>query len=213
MLFRSPLRGTLAGTLRLAATADTLALDLAVRGGGGEALVAGTMLLDATRTVMRLDGTVRGFDAGAFVARREVPAMRVDGHLALEVDESAGIADRHLAVRLDSTSRVGESAIHAGIVRVGVDDDGFHLDTADIRGAGWTLNGRGRLARHADDTGDSVTFAAAFDSLGVLRFLLLDSTGAPRFRSLEGRVTAPHGVLTGAFDDASLRVEIGRAHV
>ena len=57
------------------------------------------------------------------------------------------------------------------------------------------------------------TFAAAFDSLGVLRFLLLDSTGAPRFRSLEGRVTAPHGVLTGAFDDASLRVDLGASHL
>ena len=68
-------------------------------------------------------------------------------------------------------------------------------------------------ARRADDTGDSVTFAAAFDSLGVLRFLLLDSTGAPRFRSLEGRVTAPHGVLTGAFDDASLRVDLGASHL
>ena len=46
-----PLRGTLAGTLRLAATADTLALDLAVRGGGGEALVAGADTLITTGAI------------------------------------------------------------------------------------------------------------------------------------------------------------------
>jgi translocation and assembly module TamB len=208
-----PLRGTLAGALRLVATGDTLGLNVALRGGGGEARVSGTTLLDSTRTVMRLAGALRGFDAGAFVARREIPAMRVDGSLSLEVNESASVVDRHLAVRLDSTSRVGDAPIHAGIVRVGVDDEGFHLDTAEVRGAGWTVNGRGRLARHADDAGDSVTFAAAFDSLGVLRSLLLDSTGAPRFTALEGRLTATDGVLTGAFDDAALRVDLGASRV
>ena len=207
-----PLQGTAHGTLALSATGDIMAIDATVSSGAATAHVAGTTLLDSARTTMDLKGTMAGVDPRTFIARREIPATRLSGAVELTMDDGAGRVDRHAAVRLDTTSQIGDSKILAGAVRFGLDSGGFHLDTADIRTTDWQIAAEGRLSR-TGVASDSVTFTARFDSLGVLRTMLLDSTGAPRFQAFEGRLNVDSGVVVGSFESASLRALFGAENI
>lgn len=206
-----PLRGMAHGALNATATRDTVTLDVAVQSGDASAHLAGTTLLDSTRTVMQLSGIVAKFDPRVFIARREIPAMLIGGALSLELDDTPTTVDHHVAIHLDSASRVGDSQVQSGVIRLGLDSDGFHMDTVDVRTAGWRIDARGRLARTGAGTNDSLTFAAEFDSLAVLRTLVLDSTGSPRFKEFEGKLRASNGVLRGSFESLALRTDIGVA--
>lgn len=207
-----PITGSAHGTLELHATADTMRIDAVLKAGEAAVHVAGTTLLDSTHTVLDISGIVSAFDVRKFVDRRDIPATRIGGLIALAVDDRPGHVDRHVSVHLDTTARIGESRILTGVVQFGLDSTGFHLDTADISAADWTIDARGALARRGEST-DSVTFRAVFDSLGVIRTLLLDSTGAPRFKELEGRLRAEKGVVRGSFESAALFAEIGAEQI
>lgn len=205
----TPLQGTAHGTLDAHATGDTLTLDVTAQSGATSAHVAGTTLLDSIRVVMELNGTVSKLDPRTFVDRKDIPVMSIDGAVVLDINDTKTQVDRHIGIRFDSTSKIGESHVRAGVVRFGLDASGFHMDTADVRADGWAVDARGRLARRGEGVADSVTFAAMIDSLSVLRTLMLDSTGAPRFKDMRGRLRATNGVLQGSFENMALRADIG----
>lgn len=205
-----PLRGIVTGTLWLHATGDTMQLDARLRAGDATLRAMGATLLDSLRTKLDLHGTLTRFDPGYFVERRDLPAISLGGELRVSVDEDAATVDRHVALVLDTTSRIGDSRILGGTVRVGMDAEGLHVDTADVRADRWSVEARGKLAARGESA-DVLTFRARVDSLGALRTVLLDSTGAPRFTALEGRVWTDSGVVRGSFDQLALEANVGIA--
>ncbi len=207
-----PLRSTTSGTLTLSATADTMWIDGRIGAGDGSFRILGNALLDSLRTRVTIDGTMSAIDPGVFIGRKEIPLLSLSGRLHLTLDDSATTLDRHLDLRLDTTSTIGSTRLKSGTLRFGYDSTGFHLDTATLSAIGWGLDASGRLAlTGADD--DSLRFSATIDSLGALRSLLLDSTGAPRFTDLAGRIRTDSGVIAGSFESARLRTRIGGSDV
>jgi hypothetical protein len=204
-----PLRSTTSGTLTLSAQADTMWIDARIRGGDGSVRITGTSLLDTLRTRLDLAGTMTEIDPGVFIGRKEIPALSLSGTLKLAMDDSATRFDRHLEVRLDTTSLVGTTKLQTAVLRFGYDSTGFHLDTASLRAIGWAVEARGSLALTGVGGNDSVTFSATIDSLATLQSLLLDSTGAPRFTELGGSLNTREGVLRGSFESATLRTLVG----
>ena len=207
-----PLRGLPSATLILAATGDTMSIDATLADAGARVHLVGATLLDSTRTQLEMTGTLSAVDPRAFLARRDVPAASMSGTITIAIDERPGTVDRRVALQLDSTSRIGESTLRAGALWLGVDAGGFHVDTADISASNWMVRARGRVA--SDSAGsDTLTFVASFDSLAVLRSILLDSTGAPRFADIEGAVRADSGIIVGSYASASLRAIVNGADI
>jgi translocation and assembly module TamB len=206
------LRGAVWGTLALSAVGDTMTLDARLRAGDGSVAVAGTTLLDSLRTRLALTGRMAALDPRLFTVRRDVPAMSLTGALHATVSGDVNRPDMHLEVTLDTASRVGDSRIAGGVVRVGRDSSGLHVDTAHVRADTWFVEARGSLAA-AGESNDSLAFAVAFDSLGALGALLLDSTGAPRFATLEGRLRSDSGVARGSFERLAVGARVGVAHL
>lgn len=205
----APLRGTPHGAVLVTATADTFAIDARLADGEASVRVAGTALLAPGRTRVALDGAVRGLDPRRFVARADIPEMRLSGAVAADMEEgSEGSAiTRRVALQLDSTSRIGESAIRRGNIRAGLDAGGFHLDTVAVVADGWSVHARGKLAADSSAT-DTLTFSVLADSLAVLRAIVLDSAGAPSLPDLGGRVSVSDGVLTGSMASLALRAHV-----
>ncbi|MDA1081387.1 MAG: translocation/assembly module TamB domain-containing protein [Gemmatimonadetes bacterium] len=207
-----PLQSTPSGTVQLRATGDTVDITVALSDASAELRIGGTMLLDSARTRLDIDGTLSSLNPGAFLARRDIPSTSLSGQFSILIDEPSGQTDRHIALVLDSTSTVGDSRILGGEVRFGFDGDGFHVDTADVRADGWTVNASGRIA--SDSTrSDTLNFAVAFDSLGALSSILLDSTGAPRFPDLDGSLRTETGTVIGSFKSAALSTTVQGATV
>ncbi|MDQ8165494.1 MAG: translocation/assembly module TamB domain-containing protein, partial [Gemmatimonadota bacterium] len=207
-----PLRSTPSGTLTLSAIADTMWIDGRIGAGDGSFRILGNALLDSLRTRVTIDGTMSAIDPGVFIGRKEIPLLSLSGRLHLTLDDSATAPDRHLDLRLDTTSTIGSTQLRSGMLRFGYDSTGFHLDTATLSATGWGLDASGRLALKG--TGDdSLRFSATIDSLATLRSLLLDSTGAPRFTDLAGRIRTDSGVIAGSFESARLRTRIGGSDV
>ncbi len=202
-----PLRGSLSGTLGLVARRDTMRVDTKLRLKDGGATFVGYTLLDSTRTVVRGATTFTAFDPGALLQRRDIPFLRLSGSADVEVDGDAKGTDAHLDAVLDTTTRVGESRITYGQIRVGIDSAGIHVDTAEVHAPRWRVSARGRLA-HTGASHDTLFFRAVVDSLLALRPLLLDSLGKPMLDSLRGSVTAS-GVLVGAMDSLTLAADFG----
>ena len=204
-----PLTGAVLGTLELHATGDTMSIDAALRAGRGAARFRGLALLDSTRTWLRGSATLEAVDPRALIARRDIPALRLDGTARLEVEADARRTTGHLEVALDSTSVIGVSPVHRGRVRAGVDSTGVHVDTADLRTRDWRLAGHGRIAR-AGETHDTLWFAVTVDALASLSALLLDSAGAARADSVHGAAGAA-GVLVGSLDTLALDADFSLA--
>ncbi len=204
-----PLRSTTSGSLTLSALADTMWIDARIRGGDGSVRITGTSLLDTLRTRLDLAGTLTEIDPGVFIGRKEIPALSMSGTLRLAMDDSATRLDRHLEVRLDTTSLIGSTKLQTAVLRFGYDSTGFHLDTASLRAIGWAVEARGSLALTGVGGSDSLTFSATIDSLASLQSLLLDSTGAARFTELGGSLNTREGVLRGSFESAALRTLVG----
>jgi translocation and assembly module TamB len=208
-----PVRGIIGGTLVLGATADTMRIDARLRAGDAETHLTGTTLLDSLRTQLELRGTIAGLDLRNFIARKDIPAHRLGGSLRVSLDQGPRQADRHLELRLDTTSRIGSSAVTHATLRFGQDSSGIHLDTADVRTPNWRAEARGRLAATGRSSTDSITFATEIDSLGAIRMLLLDTAGVPLVDSLAGRLNARQGVLKGSFEHATLTTDLGASGV
>ncbi|MEA3246669.1 MAG: translocation/assembly module TamB domain-containing protein [Gemmatimonadota bacterium] len=203
-----PLAGTPHGRVSVTATGDTVALDATLAEGDATVGVAGTALLAGPAARVTLAGTIRDFDPRRFVLRRDLPPMRLTGTIAASVgdEDVEGDSERHVEVLLDSTSRIGESAIREGDVRAGVDHRGFHLDTAAVVADGWGVHARGRLARDST-AADTLTFAVRADSLAVFRTVVLDTAGAPLLPDLGGQVLVSNGSLVGSMTQATLRAD------
>jgi len=207
----APLRGFLRGALALRATGDTLSLDARLAGEGMRVRLAGNTLLDSTRTTMQLAGRLDSLDLSRFVARADIPGMQLSGALSVAIDDAAAGSDRHIQVALDSTSRLGGSAIRGGALRLGLDSTGIHLDTLDLTADTWQVEARGRLPRAVGAAGnpDSILFALRVDSLDALRTIVLDSTGAPLITGLAGRARVAAGTITGSFESATVVADVG----
>jgi translocation and assembly module TamB len=209
-----PLRGTIAGALTLGATADTLSIDARLKAGDGTAHLTGTTLLDSLRTVMDLRGKIVGLDLRNYLDRKEIPAHSLSGDVRLSLDQDARTIDRHVELHLDSTSTLGDSRLRYAILRFGHDSTGIHVDTAKIvagrtgADSSWWIEARGQLAAKGTSERDSITFRAAFDSLGAVRTLILDTAGAPVLKTLDGRFYANNGVIRGSFEHASLFADV-----
>lgn len=202
-----PLRGMVHGTLDVSATGDTMTITSLLHAGAGTALFAGTTLLDSTRASLRGRATLTGVDPRVLIARRDIPALRIDGTADVTIDGDAASPDAHVLLALDTTSLVGGSHVRYGNVRAGLDATGFHVDTAELIAADWELSARGRLAR-TGATHDTLRVRARFADADSLRTLLLDSTGAALLDTLHGAFSAT-GTLVGSLDDFSLDALLG----
>jgi translocation and assembly module TamB len=209
-----PLRGTIAGALTLGATADTMTIDARLRAGDGTAHLTGTTLLDSARTVMDLSGKIAGLDLRNYLDRKNIPAHSLSGDVRLTLDQDARTIERHVELHLDSTSTLGDSRLKFATVRFGHDSTGIHVDTAKIVAGGtgtdssWSVEARGQLASKGTSAHDSLTFRFAFDSLGAIRTLILDTAGAPILKTLDGKLRADNGVIRGSFEHASLFADV-----
>lgn len=193
-----PLRGILSGTLGLSAFRDTMTIAALVRADSGSVKFNGYSLLDSLRTIVRGSATLRAFDPRVLIDRGEIPFLRLSGSGTLDVDSDRRRTDGHLNLSLDSTSIVGTSRVTMGQLRAGMDDNGLHVDTAEVHTSAWKLSARGKLAR-TGITADTLRFRAEIDSLHVLRSLWLDSAGAPKVDSLKGRAVA-EGMFIGSLE-------------
>lgn len=202
-----PLRGMVHGTLAVSATGDTVTIESLLQAGAGTAHFAGTTLLDSTRTSLHGRATLTGVDPRVLIARRDIPALRLDGTADIAIDGDVASPDAHVLLALDTTSRIGGSHVRYGNVRAGLDAKGFHVDTAELSAADWELSARGRLAR-TGVTHDTLSVRARFAEADSLRTLLLDSTGAALLDTLHGAFSAT-GTLVGSLDDFSLDALLG----
>lgn len=207
-----PLREPLSGTLAVRAVRDTMGLDLLLRADSGTVRFLGYSLLDSTRSVIHGDATLHRIDPRAFIARKNLPRVIVDGRAKVAIDMAPSDTDAHVTVRLDSTSVVGDESVRYGEIRAGVDRSGLHVDTAEVRTASWHLQARGRLAR-TGNTNDTLTFAVESDSLAVLHSLLLDSLGVATMDSIGGRLRMTNGRLIGSLDTLRLEADFGAERI
>lgn len=206
---RVPVAGTPHGRITLAATGDTLTVDAALAEGNAAMDVTGSVFLGAEPVRAAFRGAVRDLDPRRFVQRADIPRMSLTGTVTAEAGAGEAGTDHewHVEVRLDSTSRIGESAIRFGDVRAGVDRRGFHLDTAAVVADGWGVHARGRLARDSS-AADTLTFAMRADSLAVLRTVVLDTAGTPLLPDLGGQIVVSDGSLVGSLAAATMRANV-----
>ncbi len=206
---RVSVAGTPHGRVSLAATGDTLTVRAGLADGTALVQLNGSVLLLRGGPRVAFDGTMRELDPRHFVPRADIPRMNLTGTIAAETGGENADADGewHLSVRLDSTSRIGESAIRFGDVRAGVDHRGLHLDTAAVLADGWSVHARGRLARDRMAS-DTLTFTVRADSLAALRTVVLDTAGAPLLPDLSGQVAVSNGSLVGSLAAATLRADV-----
>ena len=202
-----PLRGVLTGTLDVRATGDTVHLESALRAGNGRARFTGRTVLDSTQLIITGSAQLSNVDPRVLFARRDIPALRLDGSAAVNVDGPATMPDAHILLHLDTTSIIGASRVRMGTVRAGFDSTGFHVDTAELHAADWQLSARGHLARRGESA-DSMTLRLQFAAADSLRSLLLDSLGRAVLDSLHGALTAD-GALVGSMESFRARGTIG----
>ena len=207
-----PVRESLAGTLSVRTTRDTMGLDLTLRADSGTVRFQGYSLLDATRNVIHGEARLGRLDPRALVDRKELPRLILDGTATVAIDMAAADTDAHVTLRLDSTSVVGDEQLRSGEIRAGIDQSGLHVDTAEVRSPTWHLQARGRLAR-SGVTRDTLSFMVEADSLALLRALLLDSLGAPMADSIGGRLRVTNGRLIGSLDTLRLEADFGAERI
>ncbi len=210
-----PLRGSVAGRVRIDGPVTALAVHGDLAGPSGHVVVDGTIGAQDSATLLRLEGRFESVDLSA-QSPTAPPTVLVGGFttdLRLPSDSVAPAAGK-LGLTL-GRSRVAGVGVDRGALAVTLDPDAVRLDTLFFEQPNASLHGAGRLGRPGRPPGElrvqlrADTLAGFAPVVRWLRRLAGDTAGAPVDLDGAGALDAR---LTGNTDAWELagEVDVGR---
>lgn len=163
-----PLRGTLAGPLRVQGTMADLGVAGTLTGAAGTVSVDGRFDLIAPELSARATAAAAGLDLRALLARPALPSTRLTGTLTADV---SGDSLSDLAGTLDvalERSRVDTLRIQPSLARLAFSSGRLRVDSLRLETSAATLTAQGALGL-VPGAVDTLRYAIAVDSLGGLR--------------------------------------------
>lgn len=200
------LAGRLHGTLDVAVTGDSVALDVALAGEGADVAFRGATSMDSTRLVLMGEAAVWNLDARRFAPELALPPHALTARATLGLDGPWEDPSGPIAFSIDSTSLLAGLSLADGRGALVLEPGGIRVDTIALRGPVGSLAARGRLSRDPA-LRDTLRFVAAIDSVALLSGFLSDSLAAAWTDSLGGTARI-EGIALGSLDTLDVQAQL-----
>lgn len=208
-------RGSYAGPLRVQGQADDLAIVTELTGAPGTLAYDGRVDADSVGGY-GYHGTLRfaDLDMRLLLDTAAVPHTRLNGTADLDVvGDSLANWEGPVDVALDRSLVDSVRIYTGGRARMRFGGGRVRLDTLHVETALASMAGRGGLGLFPSER-DSLAFTVAADSLGALRYYLVQASGSDSValdrarRDSLGAVVTGGGVLSGSLDSLDVRAAL-----